>query len=31
MEPWYMSGPVLKAFGRGSKIPGTPTGISSYF
>ncbi|KAG0613691.1 hypothetical protein M758_6G122300 [Ceratodon purpureus] len=25
MEPWYMGGPVIKGFGRGSKVLGIPT------
>lgn len=25
MEPWYISGPVIKGFGRGSKVLGIPT------
>ncbi|XP_024394974.1 bifunctional riboflavin kinase/FMN phosphatase isoform X2 [Physcomitrium patens] len=25
IEPWYMGGPVIKGFGRGSKLLGTPT------
>lgn len=28
-EPWYMGGPVIKGFGRGSKVLGIPTGMSS--
>ncbi|EPS58907.1 hypothetical protein M569_15906, partial [Genlisea aurea] len=25
MEPWYLGGPVIKGFGRGSKVLGIPT------
>lgn len=28
MEPWHVGGPVIKGFGRGSKVLGIPTGIS---
>lgn len=30
MEPWYIGGPVVKGFGRGSKVLGIPTGRSLY-
>ena len=28
IEPWYIGGPVIKGFGRGSKVLGIPTGES---
>uniref|UniRef100_A0A1D1YC20 Pseudouridine-5'-monophosphatase n=1 Tax=Anthurium amnicola TaxID=1678845 RepID=A0A1D1YC20_9ARAE len=28
IEPWYIGGPVIKGFGRGSKVLGIPTGLS---
>lgn len=27
LEPWYIGGPVIKGFGRGSKVLGIPTGV----
>lgn len=27
IEPWYIGGPVIKGFGRGSKVLGIPTGF----
>lgn len=29
LEPWYIGGPVIKGFGRGSKVLGIPTGKES--
>lgn len=26
IEPWHIGGPVVKGFGRGSKVLGIPTG-----
>jgi hypothetical protein len=26
IEPWFIGGPVIKGFGRGSKVLGIPTG-----
>lgn len=28
LEPWHIGGPVVKGFGRGSKVLGIPTGAS---
>ena len=30
IEPWFIGGPVIKGFGRGSKVLGIPTGIVCY-
>jgi len=30
IEPWFIGGPVIKGFGRGSKVLGIPTGIVGY-
>ena len=27
IEPWYVAGPVIKGYGRGSKVLGIPTGM----
>lgn len=27
IDPWYIGGPVIKGFGRGSKVLGIPTGF----
>lgn len=27
IEPWHIGGPVIKGFGRGSKVLGIPTGM----
>jgi hypothetical protein len=27
IEPWHIGGPVVKGFGRGSKVLGIPTGM----
>lgn len=29
LEPWCIGGPVIKGFGRGSKVLGIPTGMRS--
>lgn len=31
IEPWYIGGPVIKGFGRGSKVLGIPTGKLFWF
>jgi len=31
VDPWYIGGPVIKGFGRGSKVLGIPTGLFSVF
>lgn len=30
IDPWFIGGPVIKGFGRGSKVLGIPTGIVEY-
>lgn len=29
IDPWHIGGPVIKGFGRGSKVLGIPTGVYS--